>query len=542
MIKHIVIIGGGFAGWYSAVALKNNCPDIKITIIDSDKHPRLGVGETLGFSAPYEWKRLLKVKDDSMLMWRTGSVFKYGTTAHNFYKDQHSISYGKFFNLKVKSLTKFYGEFDYPDFYESWSAEPGDVGVQQAWLSINKDNNKDFSNYVSEVNEAGWFVANPVAPYDSRNNYILRPAEGWAYQIDAEQMVTYLKELAFSGDTVVEHISSPVTKIQLSNKSTVEYLELENQQRVNADLFVDATGNARVLMKQSENDTWVDMGTDYCNSAWVVPTKYKDVRKELVGATQFYGEDWGWRFKIGLYHRMGNGYIFNDNLTDSDIPLKRILEISEGARLADPKKITWTPGYYTEPWQGNVLALGISSHLIDPFDAPTFDVQSQALNQLIKCLNDYDEDTVQTYNKQNSLVVEERNIRLHFTFGISQKTGEFWDSRRALFNKHHSMQDLSDIISGNRCDLQSRLPHFWQQMYFRMIMAAGLDRTKLPSVELTDSDYAMAKSFFEYNAARNKYISQQQWPNYYEWLKTNRFNNHSSEEVLEMLNPQWVSK
>ncbi len=28
MIKKIIIVGGGFAGWYTAAALRNNLPDI----------------------------------------------------------------------------------------------------------------------------------------------------------------------------------------------------------------------------------------------------------------------------------------------------------------------------------------------------------------------------------------------------------------------------------------------------------------------------------------------------------------------------------
>lgn len=540
MIKNIVIVGGGFAGWYTAAAIKNNCPDIHITIIDSDLHPRLGVGETLGFSAPYDWKRLLNLKDDRMLMWRTGSVYKYGTTAKNFYADGMDISYGKFFNLKIKSLAKFYGEFDYPEFYEPWSKKPGDVGVQQAWLSINKLNDKNIYDYIQEVNEASHFVKNALAPYDQDNRYILRPAEGWSYQIDAEQMVALLKDIAFENNININHISSAVADVVLKDQSQCDHLLLANGQKLSADLFIDATGNARVLMKRSENNTWTNMGSEYCNSAWVTPTRYIDPAKELVGATEFTGEDWGWRFKIGLYHRQGNGYIFNSNMIDPTVPLDHITKVTEGRRLADPRLIQWTPGYYQEPWQGNILALGISSHLIDPFDAPTFDVQSRALTDLVELLKTTGSDVASKFNAQNKLVVEERNIRLRMTFGLSRRTGEFWDSRRSLLSKHHSLDDLKDILNGKRKDLEGRLPHFWHQMYYRLCMAAGIDRSTIETESLIDSDRAMAESFFAYNRARNQYIAQQSWPNYYEWLKQNRFNGRSSNEILAELHPQWA--
>ena len=62
MINNVVIVGGGFGGWYTAAAFVHNFPNVSVTVVDSDRHPRLGVGETLGWSAPYDWKRQLGLK------------------------------------------------------------------------------------------------------------------------------------------------------------------------------------------------------------------------------------------------------------------------------------------------------------------------------------------------------------------------------------------------------------------------------------------------------------------------------------------------
>jgi hypothetical protein len=109
-----------------------------------------------------------------------------------------------------------------------------------------------------------------------------------------------------------------------------------------------------------------------------------------------------------------------------------------------------------------------------------------------------------------------------------------------LLAKHHSLDDLKDILNGKRKDLEGRLPHFWHQMYYRLCMAAGVDRSTIETFDLTDTDRAMAESFFTYNRARNKYITQQNWPNYYEWLRENRFNGRSSDEMLAEFHPQWA--
>lgn len=536
MIKNVVIVGGGFGGWYTAAAFKHNMPDVAVTVIDSDKHPRLGVGETLGWSAPYDWRRQLGLKDDRMLMWRTGAIYKYGLTVSDFWQDHKSFSYGKFFNLKVGSLAKFYGEYDYPDFFEPWSKQPGDVGIQQAWLAINQNNNKNFNDYIAEINESSHFVSNPVAPYNSLNSYIQRPAEGYSYHIDAEQTVAFLKELALGG--AVTHISSAVVSADLNSNGGITTLHLENGNALSADLFIDATGFARVLLKHAPNPSWQAM-PDYPNSAWVVPSRYTDPEKEMCGGTEIHGEDHGWRFKVNLYHRIGNGYIFDSNSTDPEIPKQRLLDLTKGTRFVEPRLIQWQPGFYRTAWQNNVLPLGVAAAFIDPYDAPTFDIHSRALEDLFKVLKGTDYSQARNeFNHQHEIVVEERNLRLLFNFGLSKRRGPFWDSRRALVADR--MKELQDIVNEQRADIDSRLTHFYHQMYFRMVMATDTDRTQFNAVEMTPGDRAMAESFFAYNRARNEYIAEQTWPNYYEWLKENRFNGKSSDEMLKEFHPQWA--
>lgn len=536
MIDNVVIVGGGFGGWYTAAAFKHNMPNVKVTVIDSDKHPRLGVGETLGWSAPYDWKRQLGLTDDRMLMWRTGAIYKYGLTVSDFWQDNKSFSYGKFFNPKINALTKFYGELDYPDFHEPWSRESNTTGVQQAWLAINKHGNKGFDDYIAELNESSYFTANPVAPYNSRNMYVQRPAEGWSYHIDAEQTVGFLKELALGGN--VAHISSAVVNADINSTGGIETLHLENGNTFKADLFIDASGFARVLVNYSTNDTWEPM-SDYPNSAWVVPSRYIDPAKEMIGGTEIHGEDYGWRFKVRLYHRMGNGYIFDSNKTDPAIPKQRLLEVTEGTRFVEPKLIQWKPGYYKEAWKSNVLAIGVASAFVDPYDAPTFDIHSRDLEDLFRVLKGTEYGLARAdFNLQHKIVVHERNLRLLFNFGLSKRRGPFWDSRRELVK--NKMHHLRNILNEDSQVIDSRLTHFYHQMYFRMVVATNTDRAQFDTVELSEADQAMAESFFAYNRARNKHIAKQPWPNYYEWLRENRFNGRSSDEMLQEFHPQWA--
>lgn len=538
-MKNIAIIGGGFAGWYTAASIRNHYPDIDLTIIDSDKHPRLGVGETLGWSAPYDWKKNLGVADDRMLMWRTGAIYKYGINVSDFWHDDRTFSYGKFFNLKIASLAKFYGEFDYPEFYEPWSRRRGDIGIQQAWMSINQHTTKNFDDYIAEVNESGHFVATPSAPYDADNRYILRPSDGYSYHIDAEQTVGFIKDLVLAPGGRARHRCSAVINGNRKPDGDLESIELEDGSVIRADLFIDASGFSRVLMKYAANESWINVGDEYCDGAWVCPTRYLDPEKEISGGTDIFGEDHGWRFRVKLYHRAGQGYIFNSRMVDPELPRKKLMDLTEGRRLVEPRLIRWDPGYYSLPWQNNVLLLGISANFIDPYDAPTFDIHGRALEDLVRVIGLPTEQARQEFNAAQKLVAEERHLRLIFNFGLSRRKGEFWQSRREMAQKNDYMQRLRSIIH-ETSPIESRLRHFWHQMYYRMIIACDYDRTGFQTIDLPEDERKMAEQFFAYNRARNEYISRRPWPNYYLWLKENRFNGETHQQVLERLNPKWA--
>ena len=46
MIKNIVIVGGGSAGWMTAAHMSNTLRDVDITLVESPNVPVIGVGES----------------------------------------------------------------------------------------------------------------------------------------------------------------------------------------------------------------------------------------------------------------------------------------------------------------------------------------------------------------------------------------------------------------------------------------------------------------------------------------------------------------
>ena len=536
MIKKIVIVGGGFSGWYAAAALQHNVKNAEILVVDSEQYPILGVGESLGFSSPLDFERLVGLENDRMLMYETGAIYKLGIKAINFFDDNSTYQWNKFLNLKTSSLCNFYNDFDFADFDEPWNRDGSDLGLITAWISLNHGK-KTYDDFVQEIGEVDHFCTNPLAPFDQNNNYILRRTKGQShsYHIDAERSGWFLKTTALNRNQgELTHITKTVVDVQLLADGNVDYLLLEDGQKITADLFIDASGFKRVIMSRGANSSWCNRGDEYNNSAWVAQTKYTDPTKELIGATEFHGEDWGWRFKIKLYHRCGNGYIFNTNMVDPEVVLKRFQEVIDNQAITQPRLIQWTPGEYTAPWHLNLIPLGISSGLVDPWDGPTFDVQGRALEDLIYLLNHQTTvpDLPSEYNKRRHLHMTERDLRLHITFGLSQRQGKFWNGRRELFQKINGLEQLKDIILSNRTDIESRMSWHWHHQYIRTALIAGVDMSDWDFPSVPKEDIEMIEAFYAYNKQRNKFISQRSWPNYTTWLQHNRFEGQNNQQVL----------
>src|SRR5690606_41519608 len=56
LVRSVVIVGGGSAGWLTALVLSTNCPFLEIKLVRPKKHVPVGVGE----STQTDFLRLLR--------------------------------------------------------------------------------------------------------------------------------------------------------------------------------------------------------------------------------------------------------------------------------------------------------------------------------------------------------------------------------------------------------------------------------------------------------------------------------------------------
>jgi N,N'-diacetyllegionaminate synthase len=270
-------------------------------------------------------------------MRETGSIYKFGVRNFGFLNDGEDIGNGQLTNVKIKGLVNYFNGIDYNDVYEHWNKQDGDMGVANVWLYLNKDllnkpGGKTMDDFLVELQDTQYFVQNPYVPYDENNKKIIRHYGGTSFHMDAEQMVSLLKSQCYQRNTGnLTHILANVKDIGLAVDGSIDYVIRDDSlEKIQADLYIDCTGFGRVLANRIGNTSWQDRSEYTNNSAWVCPSHYSDPHKEMICSTNIHGEDHGWRFQLNLYHRRGNGYVFNSNWVDPEVTLERIKQVTDG--------------------------------------------------------------------------------------------------------------------------------------------------------------------------------------------------------------------
>ncbi len=350
-MKNIVVVGGGTAGWLTALAAQKRYPEHSITVIESTEIGILGAGEG---STPTltSFLRHLDIPIEDLIK-QTKSTIKIAIKFNNFNKENESYYHGfaiNKFNPKTKGLylnDKTKNNLPILDLFcmsENLSQNKYKTGAMA--LDENKipfvAKNEDVSN---------------ILGFDIYNDYALH--------FDARALAKFLSEIAI--DRGVIHIDSIVDKFIQNNDGNIEKIQLINGSTIVSDFVFDCTGFARIINKKLFNTEWVSF-SDNLPAKKAVPF-FIDIDKDNIPPyTDSTAMNYGWMWKIPLQHRYGCGYVFDSDYITED---EAILEIEEklGHKIESPKTFSFEPGYYKTIWNNNTVAIGLSGGFVEPLEA-----------------------------------------------------------------------------------------------------------------------------------------------------------------------------
>jgi tryptophan 7-halogenase len=344
-----VIAGGGTAGWLAAAALSNQIGKLlEITLIESDEIGTIGVGEAT-IPPIRTFHKLLQI-DEQEFMRATAATFKLGISFENWgLKGDHYIhSFGR--NGKPTWLCEFHN----------------------FWLrSLDLGVHSELGDYCFELQaaKAGKFAISPQAEIN------------FAYHFDAGQYAKFLRR--FAEGFGIKRVEGKIKAVkQNSETGFIESLELHSGQQIEGDLFIDCTGFRGLLIEQTLKSGYEDW------SHWLPCDSAAAVQTELAGPalpmTRAIAHDSGWRWRIPLQHRVGNGLVFSSKFLSDDSAKEELVAAIDGRPLTMPRILKFQTGRRRQVWNKNVVALGLSSGFIEPLESTSIHLMIVGVTRLLQ--------------------------------------------------------------------------------------------------------------------------------------------------------------
>ncbi|WP_421739023.1 tryptophan halogenase family protein [Caulobacter sp.] len=360
-IRKIVIVGGGTAGWMTAAGLSAVLADSRVTIalVESAEIGIVGVGEA---TVPHirNFNARLGL-DEADFMRKTQATYKLGIEFRDW-------------GRKGESYIHPFGAFGQPI---------GGVAFHQHWLRA-----RQLAERMG--GEADGVEAYSLPIVAARLNRFAPPSTdprslgstfSYAYQFDAALYAQYLR--AYSETRGVARTEGKILDVSLRGEDGfVEAVTLESGQRIEGDLFIDCSGFRGLLIEQAMKTGYEDW-THWlpCDRAAAVPCESVGPPTPYTRAT---ADDAGWRWRIPLQHRVGNGYVYCSSYVSDDEAARTLVDKLDGKAQADPRFLRFTTGRRKKQWNRNVVAIGLASGFLEPLESTSIHLIQVAITTLLE--------------------------------------------------------------------------------------------------------------------------------------------------------------
>ncbi|MEL6687929.1 MAG: tryptophan halogenase family protein [Pseudomonadota bacterium] len=379
-INSVCILGGGTAGWMTAAALahKFQATDLSISLVESEQIGTIGVGEA---TLPHIrfFNQALGI-DEATFMQATRATFKLGIE----FCDWSEIG---------ESYIHPFGDFGEPvngiDFHHVWS----ELFRQGRVKSL------DAFSYPVVAAEQGRFH-HPETDLNSIGSTF-----GYAYQFDSTLYAKFLRDFAEARG--IQRIEGRVDHVHHDEAvGTVERLQLESGQIIEADLFIDCSGFRGLLIEGALESGYQDW------SRWLPCNRAVAVACESAGPpvpyTRATAREAGWQWRIPLQHRTGNGYVYCSDFATAEEAEERLIGSLEGDPITEPNHLRFLTGRRNDFWSKNVVAIGLSAGFLEPLESTSIHFIQEGITALLELFPDtrLSEIERQEYNERMALNFE----------------------------------------------------------------------------------------------------------------------------------------
>lgn len=405
-IQRVFVLGGGSAGFLSALTLKTRLPQLQVTVLRSPEIGIIGVGEGTTPTVVTHLHGYLGLDPKAFYevarpSWKLGIRFLWGP------RPSFNYSFGTQLDSQYQALSRPTGFYAWEDF------EYGEI--TSAHMSLDRA-------FPKQPNGA------PLIELTA------------AYHLENETFVTFLEQQARRQG--IEVIDGKVTKVQ-KGEAGIESLRLESGQELSGDLFVDCSGFRSLLLGQTLNEPFCSFdSTLFCRRAVIGGWDRTD--EQLLPYTVAETMDSGWCWQIEHEHRINRGYVFSPDFISDEAAREEFLR--KNPRVTDTRFIDFRSGRFERTWIKNVVAIGNASGFVEPLESTALSAicgQAQHLAESLvetRCVPT--QSMQKQYNKRTARAWDciRDFLAIHYRFNTRLDT-PFWKACRA------------DVFLGNATEL-----------------------------------------------------------------------------------------
>lgn len=408
LVNKVVIVGGGTSGWMCAAAIARIAPPhTSITLVESEDIGVIGVGEAT-IPTLFEFNDFLGLKESDVLQQCRGT-FKLGIDFVNWYKvgERYFHPFG------------FFGR-DTPEF-----------AFHQLWLRLSAmpAKGETGTNAAGDISEYNLCTAaarlGRFAPAQGGADTILATMR-YAYHFDSMRYGKMLRQ--YAEQKGVQRLEGKVVDVtQHPDTGFIQAVTLSDNQILKGDLFVDCSGFKALLIEGAMKSEFVDWSHYLpCNRALALPT---DIPGQPDPFTRSTADAAGWRWRIPLQQRMGNGHVYSSEFMDEDEALQRLIDGTDGKALADPLPIRFRTGHRSKFWEKNCVAIGLAGGFIEPLESTSIHLAQMGIQRLVNLWPGNGCNTAEMAHYNREMTADYERLRdfivLHYNATQRQDT-EFW--------------------------------------------------------------------------------------------------------------------
>jgi len=346
MIRRIVIVGGGSAGWLTAglLAAAQQGTPVQISVIESPDVPAIGVGEGT-WPSMRDTLRRIGVSETEFIR-QCDASFKQGSRFNGWVNGRADDVY---FHPFV--MPQGWGEVDLPN---AWQTQHPEVPFA------------DLVSYQPHLCVQGCAPKQTVTPeYAAVANY--------GYHLDAGKFGLFLRAHC-TEKLGVRYLADHVLAINSHPDGDIASLQTAANGALEGDLFIDCTGMQSLLLGKHYQVPLVSQQHVLFNdTALAIQVPYPDAHTPIAAQTSATAQSAGWIWDIGLPTRRGVGHVYArayQSDDEAEATLRQYIRATGGpADAGAVRQIKFEPGYRQRFWQRNCVAIGLSAGFIEPLEA-----------------------------------------------------------------------------------------------------------------------------------------------------------------------------